>query len=230
MGFTAKFGAQAACRIASILLAVNSVTLAASSPAPDVHLLAQRVDRHYNRLRSLEAQFEERYRGAGIERTESGVMYLKKPGRMRWEYRSPREKLFVTDGKVVWFYVPEERQARKADFKKLEDLKSPLAFLLGKTRLEKELAGLSIASDASPLDPANVVLRGTPKMWRGRVSQVLLEVAPGGQIVRIVVDEMDGSNTEYRLTQQRENPDLNDRQFVFAPPPGVEIVSGEFGQ
>jgi outer membrane lipoprotein carrier protein len=130
----------------------------------------------------------------------------------------------------VWFYVPEEQQVRKTDFRKLEDLKSPLAFLLGKTKLEKELTGLSIAPDVKPMNASNIVLRGVPKMWQGRVTQVLLEVTPQGQIDRIVVDEMDGSRTEYRLSDQRNNPALNDGQFLFSPPPGVEVVSGEFGQ
>jgi outer membrane lipoprotein carrier protein len=226
MRFLQKPALWACCAAAGLVLPL----LAASSPPPDVHTLAQRVDRHYNQLRSLGAQFEERYQGAGIERTEAGVMYLKKPGRMRWEYRSPREKLFVTDGKTVWFYVPEERQARKTDFRKLEDLKSPLAFLLGKTKLEKELTGLSIAPDVQPMGAANLVLRGVPKMWQDRVTQVLLEVTPQGQIDRIVIDEMDGSRTEYRLSQQRNNLELNDAQFLFSPPPGVEVVTGEFGQ
>src|SRR5258708_33536670 len=120
--------------------------------ARDVHAIAAAVDQHYNHLRSLQAQFTEIYRGSGIERTESGTLWLakaglKKPGKMRWEYRSPREKLFVSDGKNAWFYVPEERQARKTSVKKLDDIRSPLAFLLGKSKLEKELSGLSLALD-----------------------------------------------------------------------------------
>src|SRR5881397_1890872 len=109
----------------------------------DVHALARAVDEHYNRLRTLQAEFTEIYRGSGIERTEPGTLWLKKPRKMRWEYRSPREKLFVSDGKAVWFYLPAERQLRKTDFKKLDDLRSPIAFLLGKTKLENELEGLS---------------------------------------------------------------------------------------
>src|SRR5213078_4857872 len=118
----------------------------------DVHALARAVDEHYNRLRTLQAEFTEIYRGSGIERTESGTLWLKKPGKMRWEYRSPKEKLFVSDGKTAWFYVPEDRQARKSSAKKLEDLRSPLAFLLGKTKLQKELRGLSLAPDVEPLE------------------------------------------------------------------------------
>ncbi|MEY2395229.1 MAG: outer rane lipoprotein carrier protein, partial [Acidobacteriaceae bacterium] len=106
--------------------------------AGDVHSIARAVDEHYNHLRTLQAEFTEIYHGSGIERTETGTLWLakgglKKPGKMRWEYRSPREKLFVSDGKDAWFYVPADRQARKTAAKKLEDVRSPLAFLLGKT-------------------------------------------------------------------------------------------------
>ena len=96
------------------------------------------------------------YRGSGMERTESGTLWLKKTGKMRWEYRSP-QKLFVSDGKDAWFYVPADRQARKTAAKKLEDVRSPLAFLLGKTKLEKELQGLSLAPDVEPRQPANAI-------------------------------------------------------------------------
>src|SRR5271167_3629882 len=115
----------------------------AVGPAADVHALAAAVDAHYNHLRSLEAEFTEVYRGSGMERTESGTLWLKKPGKMRWEYRSPREKLFLGDGKDAWFYLPGDRQVRKTSMRKLDDLRSPLGFLLGKARLEKELQGLS---------------------------------------------------------------------------------------
>src|SRR5579872_187833 len=98
-----------------------------------------------------------------MERTESGTLWLKKPGKMRWEYRSPKEKLFVSDGKDAWFYVPDDKQARKQSAKKLEDIRSPLAFLLGKTKLEKELAGLSLAPDIAPLQPGDTMLRGVPQ-------------------------------------------------------------------
>ena len=85
----------------------------AANPALDVHAIAQAVDNRYNHLRTLQAEFTETYRGAGIERTESGSLWLKKPGKMRWEYRSPKEKLFLSDGKDAWFYLPGDRQVRR---------------------------------------------------------------------------------------------------------------------
>jgi outer membrane lipoprotein carrier protein len=209
----------------------TSAVFAANAPsaAPDVHTLAHAVDEHYNHLHTLQAEFTEVYRGSGIERTEAGTLWLKKPGKMRWEYRSPREKLFVSDGHEAWFYVPDDRQARKTAVSKLDDLRSPLAFLLGKTKLQKELHGLSLAPDVTPVDPADVVLRGVPEALADRVSEILLEITPEHQIARIVINEVDGSVTEYRFSQQKENVQISDSKFDFRPPVGTETVEGVMG-
>jgi len=192
--------------------------------ATDVKALAAAVDAHYNHLRSLQAEFTQLYRGSGMERTESGTVWLKKPGKMRWEYRSPKEKLFVSNGKDAWFYVPQDRQARKESAKKLEDVRSPLAFLLGKTKLEKELQGLSLAPDIEPLAPGNVVLRGVPTAMSDQISVILLEISPDHRIVRIFVQGVEGATTEYRFTEQKEDVEIADGRFGFKPPAGTEIV------
>jgi len=215
-------------RLTTILCLLTAVATALAAPA-DVKTLAAAVDSHYNHLRSLEAEFTEVYRGAGIERTESGTLWLKKPGKMRWEYRSPRDKLFVSNGKDAWFYVPEDRQARKTEARKLEDLRSPLAFLLGKTKLEKELAGLSLAPDLTPLAAGNVVLRGVPRGMEDRISEIVLEVAADYRIVRIVIQDVDGSSTEYRFAGMKEDVEIANGRFEFKPPAGTETVE-ELGQ
>jgi outer membrane lipoprotein carrier protein len=201
----------------------------AATWAQDIRPIARAVDEHYNRLRSLQADFTEIYRGDGAERSESGTLWLKKPRKMRWEYRSPREKLFVSDGKVVWFYLPAERQLRKSDFRKLDDVRSPIAFLLGKTKLESELRGLSKVVDQAPVDPANMLLRGVPKTFSDRISEVLLEVTPSSQLARIVLTEVDGATTDFRFANPKENLEVSDRLFQFTPPPGIETIEGELG-
>jgi outer membrane lipoprotein carrier protein len=211
--------------VASVL--PNSMTADVTPGRADVAAIARGVDNHYNQLRSLQANFTEIYRGAGAERVESGTLWLKKPRKMRWEYRSPKEKLFVSDGKSVWFYLPSERQARKTELKKLEDLRSPLAFLLGKTKLEKELRGLSKVVDQPPMGAANTLLRGVPQAMGDRISEVQLEITPSDQIVRILLTEADGATTEFRFADLRENQRLSDERFEFTPPPGVETVEGE---
>ena len=198
--------------------------------AQDIRPTARAVDEHYNHLRSLQTDFTEIYRGDGAERTETGTLWLKKPRKMRWEYRSPKEKLFVSDGKVVWFYLPAEKQLRKTEFRKLDDLRSPIAFLLGKTKLENELTGLSKVADQAPMNPANTLLRGIPKAMADRISEVLLEVTPSSQLARIVFTGVDGASTEFRFASPKEDLEISDRQFKFTPPPGVETVEGELGQ
>ena len=216
-------------RIFTLITAIVMALVPLSARGQDIHQLARAVDDHYNHLRSLEADFTEIYSGAGMDRQESGTLWLKKPRKMRWEYRSPKEKLFVSDGTAVWFYLPAERQLRKTELKKLEDLRSPLAFLLGKTKLESELQGLSKVIDQPPMIPGNIVLRGVPKAMVDRVSEVQLEITSANQIVRIVLTEIDGATTEFRFANLKENGTLADDRFRFSPPPGVETVEGELG-
>ncbi|MGA2101793.1 MAG: outer membrane lipoprotein chaperone LolA [Candidatus Sulfotelmatobacter sp.] len=201
-----------------------------SGQAEDVKALAAAVDAHYNHLRSLQAEFTELYSGSGMERTESGTLWLKKPGKMRWEYRSPKEKLFVSDGKDAWFYVPQDGQARKEAAKKLEDVRSPLAFLLGKTKLEKELRGLSLAPDVQPLQAGNLVVRGVPQGLGEQITEIVLEITPEHRIARIVLQDVDGALTDYRFSEQKEDGAVADSRFEFKPPAGTEVVEGELGQ
>jgi outer membrane lipoprotein carrier protein len=203
---------------------------AIAAPAPDLQATARAVDDHYNHLKTLQAEFTEIYSGSGMDRTESGTLWLKKPGKMRWEYRSPRDKLFLSDGRDAWFYLPGEKQVRKTPMKKLEDLRSPLGLLLGKTRLEKELHAFGFAPDIPPLVSGDLVLRGVPNGIEDRVTAVLLEITPENRIRRITISGVDGSTTEYRFTEQKEDLPIDDARFRFTPPPGVETVDGEVGQ
>jgi outer membrane lipoprotein carrier protein len=198
-----------------------------AAPQVDVRATADAVDQHYNRLKSLKSLFTEIYQAPGVSRTESGTLWLKKPGRMRWEYKEPREKLFLTDSHTAYFYVPGERQARKTSIKNLDDIRSPLRYLLGKTKLEKELSGLSLAPDVPPLQQGDVVLRGVPKSMADRISDVVLEISPAHQIMRIRILEVDGTITDFRFSQIEENVPVQDSLFRFTPPPGVETIQDD---
>ncbi len=217
-------------RIQLLALAACLAFATSAAALPNVHAVAQAVDEHYNQMQSLQADFTEIYQGSGVERVESGTLWLKKSGKMRWEYRSPEEKLFVGDGKDAWLYLPAEKQVRKSPMRNLDDLRSPLAFLLGKTKLEKELQVLSFAPDVQPWKPENAMLRGVPRGMEDRVSQVLLEITPDHQIARILIQGVDDSITEYRFSDQKENLEVPDSKFHFAAPAGTEVVEDEAGQ
>jgi outer membrane lipoprotein carrier protein len=216
-----KFALSSLIVLASLLVCAQP-----SRKTVDLHQLATSVDKHYNGLNSLETQFSENYRGGGLSRMESGTMWIKKPGKMLWQYTAPRQKLFVTDGRTAWFYVPGEKQARRASVKKLDDLRSPLRYLLGRSKLEKEFAALSLAPDLQPTNAGDIVLRGVPKGMEDRVSMVLLEVTPDYRLARIYIEELDGSQTDFRFSNQRDNVPVADSKFSFRPPAGVEVMEG----
>jgi outer membrane lipoprotein carrier protein len=212
----------------AVIPLLASLTLA--SETGDLQAAVRAIDNRYNHLHTFVADFTETYIGAGAERTESGTLWLKKPGKMRWEYRSPREKLFLSDGKQAWFFVPGEQQVRKLPMRKLDDLRSPIAFLLGKTRLERELKGLSVADNMAPLTAGNMLLHGVPAGMEDRVSQVMLEITPDHRIARILLEGTDGSTTEYRFSNQQDDLEVQDQRFHFIPPPGVEVIEGDLPQ
>ena len=192
--------------------------------AVNVAEIARATDEHYNNLKTFKADFTETYKAPGISRTESGTLWLKKPGRMRWEYHQPREKLFLTDSHTAFFYVPGENQARKTPLKNLDDIRSPLRYLLGKTKLQRELEGLSLAPDLSPVKSGDTVLRGVPKAMKDRISEVILDISPTFQIDRILIRELDGTTTDFVFSNTQENVPVQDSLFHFAPPAGVEVI------
>jgi outer membrane lipoprotein carrier protein len=190
---------------------------------PSAAEIAGRVDRHYNALHSLEVHFVQTYTGLGANRKESGVLLLKKPGKMRWTYTDPDGKLFVLDGKDGYFYSPGEPEAQRVDEKKLDDLRSPLRFLLGHTELGKELTGLTVTPDGN----GGYVLAGVPKGLEQRVSSLKITAGADGTIRSMTIEETDGVTNHFEFSGEAANVPAPNSAFVFVPPAGVHVVEGE---
>jgi outer membrane lipoprotein carrier protein len=186
--------------------------------------LLRRVDDHYNHLHTLRAHYAQHYSGMGIDRTETGTLLLKKPGLMRWSYDQPAGKIFVLDGKYAWFYTPGDSQASRAPAKQLDDLRSPLRFLLGHTQLAKELDSLTTAPEGPPTAPTSYRITGIPKGMAQRVRLLTLIVSPTGAIQNMKIEETDGATTEFTFTGIEEDIPVNPSAFTFTPPPGVTTV------
>jgi len=208
----------------STCLGAQQGAVSASGPSTmDVRAVAQLVDSHYNRLHSLRANFTESYEGLGMSRAENGTLLLLKPGRMRWDYTSPAGKLFLIDGKFAWFYVRGSTQVQRIPAKELDDLRSPLRFLLGHTQLEKELTGLHLA--AAPTGHGEYTLIGQPKGQENRVRSISLAIAPAtGVIAAIEIEESDGAVTRFTFSGEETNVAIPESPFHFTPPPGIPVV------
>ena len=209
----------------ALLLILVLICSSAAKAQTDAHSLAAKVDAHYNHLTSLRASFTEYYSGMGQQRTEAGMLLLRKPGRMRWTYADG--KLFVLDGKYAVSYTPGDPQAQRVPAKQLDDMRTPLRFLLGHTRLEKELDHLQ----ASPGPNGSATLAGTPRYAVSpgdqRVQRIAVTVAPEtGAILGLRIEEIDGTVTEFVFTGMQENIGSRDEDFHFTPPAGVSVVDG----
>jgi outer membrane lipoprotein carrier protein len=189
--------------------------------AQDNDALIHKVDDHYNHLVSLRAHYSEHYSGMGMDRSEEGMLLLKKPGRMRWSYATPVGKVFVLDGKFAWFYTPGDAQATRVPAKQLDDMRSPLRFLLGHTQLKKELDNLTVVPQAS-----GYLISGVPKGMEQRVKLLTLGVTASGAIGSMRLEEIDGAVTEFSFSEMQENVTVKDTDFIFTPPAGVAVVDG----
>lgn len=193
---------------------------AADPPSPTAIDLARRIDSHYNRLQSLKADFTEQFNGLGMHRSESGTMLLRKPGRMRWNYTSTAGKVFVLDGKYAWFYTPGAAQVQRMKASELDDLRSPLRFLLGHTKIESELEQLTL----SPASGDGFTVSGVPKGQQKRIAKVVITAGSDGAIHRLEIDETDGAQTIFVFSNEQTNPALPDSEFHFTPPAGIPVV------
>ncbi len=202
-----------------VLLAV--LGWAATLLAQDDAAIIRKVDDHYNHLNSLRTHYVERYSGMGMDRSEEGTLLLKKPGRMRWSYAEPVGKVFVLDGKYAWFYTPGDAQVQRVPAKELDDLRSPLRFLLGHTQLKKELDGIAVAPEGGGFR-----ISGVPKGMGERVKLLTLGVSAAGAIERMKLEEVDGAVTEFTFSEMKENVPVKDGDFVFVVPSGVSVVEG----
>ena len=190
----------------------------------DPENLLKTIENRYNRIQSLKLNFSETY--AGFHRpaqTESGVLYLRKPGRMRWEYEAPEGKIFLSDGKDVFLYTPGDRRAEKSRLKQSEDMRAPLAFLLGKLDFSKEFKSFQMRAEND-----DVWIAAIPKSESLAYTGVEFLASPEGLIKRVRVTGQDQSKLDFTFTGEQQNVPVSAALFTFRPPPGVQVV--EAGQ
>lgn len=200
------------------VLCLIPVFLAAATP--DLGPVLKAVENRYNHAQTLQVVFHEAYTGVGQpRRTESGTLLLRKPGRMRWDYTSPQGKLFVSDGKWLWLYTPSNHQVEKMKIKESEDMRAPLAFLLGRLHFEKEFRNIQ----ARPAE-GGTLITAEPKTDTLPYTNVEFVVAGDDHIQRVQVTGYDKSILEFTFDQEKLNPPLEAKLFQFRMPPGAELV------
>lgn len=214
----------------TVLHLVIHNTLSDADISQDVlNRLIDGLQQKYSRMNGVAAHFVQLYQGAdGRTLRESGQVVLKRPGKARWEYTSPEKKLFISDGKNIYFYVFGEQQATKSSIKESADPQIPFLFLLGRGNLRKDFSRIEILSDERAIDAGNQVLRLVPRRAPEDFKKLLVEVNPSTfQVRRMVLFERNGARMEFLLSDIQENYVAPDSQFRFVPPAGVVIKTRE---
>jgi outer membrane lipoprotein carrier protein len=210
--------------------------------------IAKRLEDHYRHAQTLRAIFLERYsEGPRDAHIESGTVYFQRPGRMRWEYESPEKKLFLADGKTIWFYVPADRTVTRGPVKESADWRTPLALLTGQANLIRMCSKVELADHSPGLSPGHSVLRCFPKgeprskipagKYRpedstelpgaGEFTEVLIEVdSASGELARVTIRQRGGIELGYQFGDWRENLPLPEEMFNFHAPAGIAVVDG----
>lgn len=210
----------------ALLLLCGVLLPMAAGQSSELDQLIDGLQAKYNKLSSLSADFTQIYNSGSQTRRESGRVLLKKPGKMRWDYTSPEAKLFISDGKTLYEYVPAEKYASKSSIKDSGDMRAPFAFLLGRGNLRRDFKKIELAKE-SPARAGNKVLRMIPKR-AADFRELLVEIEPSSlQISRLTLIESGGSRSDFLFSNVQENPAVNAAQFVFKVPPGVEIKTND---
>jgi outer membrane lipoprotein carrier protein len=207
-----------------IVLALLAALPAAAAPSEGLDGLLKSVENRYNRAQSLKLDFSESYSGTRTPvQNESGVLYLRKPGRMRWQYAAPAGKLFISDGKEVFLYTPGDQRAEKSKLKESEDMRAPLAFLLGKLNFAKEFKDFQARQEG-----AATWIIALPKSENLAYSKVEFLATPDGAIQRVRITGQDQSKLDFTFSNEELNAPSTPSLFLFQAPPGVPVV--EAGQ
>jgi outer membrane lipoprotein carrier protein len=224
--FAVTFTAWALLLLWALPCAFDNFSLRAagvSATQSELDNLIKRIEARYGRMRGLAADFEQTYSGPGLStRRERGRLFLQRPRRMRWEYDPAPGKLFIVNGRDVWFYVPADREATHADAGSVSDARFPFLFLLGATNLRRLFRSISIAENSGAQQEART-LRLIPRDKVSGLREVFLEVFNDGRISRIRILDEGGATSEVTLMNVRENFIAPADAFLFRPPPGVTV-------
>jgi outer membrane lipoprotein carrier protein len=196
--------------------------LAVSAIAGDANLeaLLKGVETRYNKAKTLQVLFQEDYTPPGKMRmTDRGILMLRKPGRMRWDYSQPAGKLVVSDNKFLWVYNPANNQYQQLKLQESDDMRVPLAFLLGKLDFDKEFKNLQARPEGS-----DTRIVGESKTDNLPYSEVQFLVTRDFRIREVKWTGFDGAVMEFTFDQERLEPVLDPKLFQFVVPKGAEMV------
>ncbi len=207
------------------LIAGSMSGLAAQPLSETPEDLQRALQRRYDLVRDFTADFTHTYEGGVLRTTlvESGAVLIKKPGRMRWDYREPERKLYLSDGEHLFSYLPEDRQVIVGDLPGADEATTPALFLAGRGSFATDFTAAFDTVDDPP--PDSRVLRLTPTRAERDFEFLIVVVdAPSLAIVRLMAYDLQGGVSTFFFSNLRENVGLSDRPFTFEIPSDADVI------
>jgi outer membrane lipoprotein carrier protein len=215
-------------RVAGTCLVASLVLAAAPSAQSSASEVARQVQSHYDTVKDFSADFTHAYEGGVLRRktTERGSVLVRKPGRMRWAYTAPEEKLFVSDGVKMYAWVPADRQVTISSLPRGDEASTPILFLVGRGNLVRDF-DVAAAPSVAGAPAGSYALLLTPRRKVPEYDSLTLVVDRASYVLRMLIarDGQGGTST-FTFTGLKENVNIPDSKFVFTIPRGAEVVQG----
>ena len=217
---------RALCLTAALASAVLGAPESSAAAAPTLEEAVNALEQAQRRVNDLKAPFRQAAHNKALNQTidAQGTLYLRKPGRLRWEYQTPTPQQIVSDGTRLWIYTPELKQVNVSAAPAA--LAGPAGSFLEGLGQVREHFQPRFLNPAQPTDAEGlIVLDLAPKQRQPLLARLVISVDPKSWLVRqaIVHDEL-GNTVTVRFGETTVNSGLSDALFVFVPPPGVAVV------
>ena len=212
----------------AVLLVSAGRSIRIAAAAPETAEVVDKLQATCAKTQDLSAQFHQTAtnRSLGQVQEADGRFLMKRPGKMRWEYQKPEERLFVTDGKTLWVYAPADKQVLVQEVGTAFSSRVPLSFLAGDCDLRRDFTIAPVENAAARASKNSLVLDLKPTHPETGIARLLLEVSlQSFTVEKTTVFDAAGNTTVIALSNLKLNTGVSDRQFQFTPPPGVTVVT-----
>ncbi len=182
-----------------------------------------RIQAQYENNQDFQANFQQEsfLKSLGRKQEAQGIVYFKKPGKMRWIYQKPTRQEIICDGRNLWNYRPEEKQVVVSPLSQAFSSKVPQTFLAGLGNLQKDFQARFLKE---PSAGTSYLLEFVPLENQGSLEKLFLTVEKGSfKIIQAQIQDVMGNTTQINFAKIKFNNNLADSLFHFTPPPGVEV-------
>ena len=190
--------------------------------AENADSVLEMIQNKYSKLKSFTADFTQSFasRALGSAFEESGKLYIKMPGQMRWDYEKPEEKIAVYNGAGSWLYIKEDNTVIKGNLDASESSRALLSLFTGMADLKRLFEGEVISRNNS-----NIIVKITLKAENDQFDHLIVAVDQKSKmVVRIEVFDLLGNTMTYLLKNIKENNDIKPDIFQFSIPPGAQLI------